>query len=80
MDFDRGTLARIDRRVFAELAHTGGVQAVKGRRSLMRCGLRGGGTARRLPLSMGEGVAGLIAHELETVVGDGGDANCWCLR
>jgi hypothetical protein len=23
---------------------------------------------------MGEGVAGLIAHELETVVGDGGDA------
>ena len=24
---------------------------------------------------MGEGVAGLIAHELETVVGDGGDAS-----
>jgi len=27
-----------------------------------------------LGLSMGEGVAGLIAHELETVVGAGGDA------
>ncbi len=27
-----------------------------------------------LGLSMGEGVAGLIAHELETVVRDGGDA------
>ena len=29
MALDRGTLSRIDRRVFAELAHTGGVQAVK---------------------------------------------------
>jgi hypothetical protein len=70
---ERGTLTRIDRRVFAELAHTGGVQAVKvpvldavwstWRRYCAAVGL-----------SMGEGVVGLIAHELETVVGDGGDA------
>jgi hypothetical protein len=73
MALDRGTLKRIDRRVFAELAHTGGVQAVKvpvsdavwstWRRYCAAAGL-----------SMGEGVAGLIAHELETVVGDEGDA------
>ena len=72
MALDRGTLSRIDRRVFAELAHTGGVQAVKvpvsdavwsvWRRYCEAVGV-----------SMGEGVAGLIAHELETVVGDEGD-------
>jgi len=59
--------------VFAELAHAAGVQAVKvpvsdavwsvWRRYCEAVGL-----------SMGEGVAGLIAHELETVVGDEGDA------
>jgi len=73
MALDRGTLSRIDRRVFAELAHAAGVQAVKvpvsdavwsvWRRYCEAVGL-----------SMGEGVAGLIAHELETVVGDEGDA------
>ena len=73
MALDRGTLSRIDRRVFAELAHTGGVQAVKvpvsdavwsvWRRYCEAVGL-----------SMGEGVAGLIAHELEIVVSDGDDA------
>ena len=74
MALDRGTLSRIDRRVFAELAHTGGVQAVK-----VRVSDAVWSTWRRyceaIGLSMGEGVAGLIAHELETVVGDEGDAS-----
>ncbi len=73
MDLDRGTLTRIDRRVFAELNHTGGVQAVKVPVSDAMWS-----TWRRyceaIGLSMGEGVAELIAHELETVVSDGGDA------
>jgi hypothetical protein len=73
MVLDRGTLTRIDRRVFAELAHTAGVRAVK-----VPVSDAVWSTWRRycaaVGLSMGEGVAGLIAHELETVVGDGGDA------
>jgi hypothetical protein len=73
MALNRGTLSRIDRRVFAELAHTGGVQAVK-----VPVSDAVWSTWRRycaaVGLSMGEGVAGLIAHELETVVGAGGDA------
>ena len=73
MALERGTLTRIDRRVFAELAHTGGVQAVK-----VPVSDAVWSTWRRycvaVGLSMGEGVAGLIAHELETVVGAGGDA------
>jgi 5-methylcytosine-specific restriction endonuclease McrA len=73
MALDRGILSRIDRRVFAELAHTAGVQAVKVPVSDAMWS-----TWRRyceaIGLSMGEGVAGLIAHELETVVGDGDDA------
>ncbi len=74
MALDRGTLTRIDRRVFAELDHTGGVQAVKVPVSdamwstWRRC-------CEAIGLSMGEGVAGLIAHELETVVSDGDDAS-----
>ena len=68
MALDRGTLAKIDRRVFAELAHTTGVQAVK-----VPVSDAVWSTWRRyceaIGLSMGEGVAGLIAHELETVVG-----------
>jgi hypothetical protein len=74
MALERGTLTRIDRRVFAELAHTGGVQAVK-----VPVSDAVWSTWRRycaaIGLSMGEGVAGLIAHELETVVGAGGDAS-----
>ena len=60
--------------MLAELAHTAGVQAVKvpvsdavwsvWRRYCEAVGV-----------SMGEGVAGLIAYELETVVGDEGDAS-----
>jgi hypothetical protein len=57
--------------VFAELAHDPGVQAVKVPVSDAMWS-----TWRRycdaIGLTMGEGVAGLIAHELETVVG--GDA------
>ncbi len=73
MALERGALTRIDRRVFAELAHTGGSQAVK-----VPVSDAVWSTWRRycdaIGLSMGEGVAGLIAHELETVVRDGGDA------
>ena len=74
MALDRGTLTRIDRRVLAELAHTGGSQAVK-----VPVSDAVWSTWRRyceaIGLSMGEGVAGLIAHELETVVSDGDDAS-----
>ena len=73
MALDRGTLSRIDRRVFAELAHTAGVQAVK----VPVCDAVWSAWRRyceAVGVSMGEGVAGLIAHELETVVDDEGDA------
>ena len=67
-------MSRIDRRVFAELADTAGVQAVKVPVSAAMWS-----TWRRyceaVGVSMGEGVAGLIVHELETVVGDEGDAS-----
>ena len=74
MALDRGTLSRIDRRVFAELAHTAGVQAVKVPVSdaVWSAWRR---YCEAIGVSMGEGVAGLIAHELETVVGDEGDAS-----
>ena len=74
MALDRGTLSRIDRRVFAELAHTAGVQAVK----VPVSGAVWSAWRRyceAVGLSMGEGVAGLIAHELATVGGDAGDAS-----
>ncbi|MGB5566413.1 MAG: hypothetical protein WBN93_08785, partial [Acidimicrobiia bacterium] len=60
MALDRGTLSRIDRRVLAELAHTGGVQALK-----VPVSDAVWSTWRRyceaIGVSMGEGVAGLIA-------------------
>ncbi len=71
MALDRGTLTKIDRRVFAELNHTNGVQAVKVPVSDALWS-----TWRRyceaIGLSMGGGVAGLISHELETMVGSDG--------
>ena len=74
MALDRGTLSRIDRRVFAVLAHATGVQAVK-----VPVSDAVWSTWRRyceaIGVSMGAGVAGLIAHELETVVGDAGDVS-----
>ena len=74
MALDRGTLSRIDRRVFAELAHTAGVQAVKVPVSdaLWSAWRR---YCEAVGVSMGEGVAGLIVHELDTVVGDEGDVS-----
>jgi len=67
MALDRGRLAKIDRKVFADLDHTDSVQAVKvpvsdGVWSTWRR------YCESMGLSMGEGVAGLILDELETVV------------
>lgn len=67
MSLDRGNLAKIDRRVFAELDHTSGVQVVK-----VPVNDAVWSTWRRyceaMGLSMGEGVASLILHELESVI------------
>jgi hypothetical protein len=72
MALDRGRLAKIDRRVFAELDHADGVQAVK-----IPVSDAVWSTWRRycesMGLSMGEGVAGLILDELETIVDVDGD-------
>ena len=68
MALDRGSLTKIDRRVFAELNHTSGVQAVK-----VPVSDAVWSTWRRyceaIGLSMGVAVAWLISHELETVIG-----------
>jgi hypothetical protein len=67
MALDRGTLSKIDRRVFAELDHDEGVQLVK-----VPLPEAAWSTWRRycaaVRLTMGEGIAGLIAHELGTLV------------
>ena len=72
MALDRGRLAKIDRRVFAQLDHTHGVQAVK-----VPVSDAVWSTWRRycesMGLSMGEGVAGLILDELETVIDASGN-------
>ena len=64
---DRGRLAKIDQRVFAELDHTGGVQMVK-----VPASDAVWSTWRRyceaMGLSMGAAVARLIVGELETAV------------
>ena len=74
MALDRGTLAKIDRRVFAELDHAGGSQAVK-----VPLADAAWSVWRRyceaIGLSMGEGVAGLISHELTTVVRAASDSD-----
>jgi uncharacterized protein YecA (UPF0149 family) len=63
MALDRGTLAKIDRRVFAELDHFESVQMVK-----VPVSDATWSTWRRycdaLELTMGEGIAVLITHEL----------------
>ena len=74
MALDRGALSRIDRRVFAELAHSAGVQAVKVPVS-EAVWSRWRRYCEAIGLWMGEGVVGLVAHELETVVGDQGDVS-----
>ena len=71
---DRGTLARIDRRLLTEFDHSGGVQLVK-----VPASDAVWSTWRRycdaVDVTMGAGIAALMEHELEMVVGDGpGDA------
>lgn len=70
MALDRGTLAKVDRRVFAELGHTVATQTVKvpvsdAVWSMWRryCAALG--------LTMGEGIAGLIDCELRALVDNG---------
>jgi len=74
MGLDRGTLARIDRRLLTEFDHSGGVQLVK-----VLASDAVWSTWRRycdaVDVTMGVGIAVLMEHELEMVVGDGpGDA------
>ncbi len=72
MTLERGSLARIDRQIFAGLDHADGVRLV--RVPLSRAVWS---TWRRycaaLGLTMGKAVAGLIVHELQTMVGDATD-------
>lgn len=67
MAFDRDKLARIDRRVFVELDHSDGIQVVK-----VPLSDAVWSTWRRycdaMGTTMGQGVAGLITHELASVV------------
>ena len=70
MALDRGGLAKIDRRVFAELGHTVATQTVKVPLSDAMWS-----TWRRycqaIGLTMGEGVAGLVDQELGALVSEG---------
>ena len=71
---DRGTLARIDRRLLTEFNHSDGVQLVK-----VPASDAVWSTWKRycdaVDVTMGAGIAALMEHELEMVVGDGpGDA------
>ncbi len=67
MGLDRGTLARIDRRVLTELDHSDGIQVVK-----VPLSDAAWSTWRRycdvLDVTMGQAVAILISHELAAVV------------
>ena len=71
MALDRGTLAKIDRSILSELDHGQGVQLVKVPLSdavwstwRRYCGA--------VHLTMGAGIAGLIAYELGTLLNDDG--------
>ena len=69
MALDRGSLAKIDRRVFAELEHTVATQTVKVPLSDAMWS-----TWRRycqaIGLTMGEGIAGLVDQELGALVSE----------
>jgi hypothetical protein len=69
---DRGALAKIDRRIFSEFDHAEGVQLVK-----VPVSDAVWSTWRRycdvVEVTMGQGIAGLVVHELGTVVGRDGD-------
>ena len=73
MALDRGILAKIDRRILSEFEHADGVQLAK-----IPLSEAVWSTWRRycdvVGVTMGQGIAGLIVHELGTVVGRGGDA------
>ena len=72
MTLDRGVLAKIDRRILSELDHTDGVQLAKVPVSDAEWS-----TWRRycevVGVTMGQGIAGLVVHELGRVVGRDGD-------
>ena len=72
MTLDRGVLAKIDRRIHSELDHAGGVQLAKIPLSDAEWS-----TWRRycvvVGITMGQGIAGLVVHELGSIVGSGGD-------
>ena len=72
MTLDRGVLAKIDRRILSEFDHADGVQLAK-----VPVSNAVWSTWRRycevVGVTMGQGIAGLVAHELGTVVGRGGD-------
>jgi hypothetical protein len=78
MALDRGRLAKIDRRVFAELDHGKGSQMVK-----VPLSDAAWSTWRRycevLGLTMGEGIAGLVDSELTAVVDDEGVEGRWAV-
>ncbi len=73
MALDRGTLARIDRRVLTEFDHSDGVQVVK-----VPVSDAVWSTWRRycdvLGVTMGQGVGALISYELATVVDEAPEA------
>ena len=72
MALDRGTLARIDRRVYAELGNAAATQVVKVPLSdaVWSTWRR---YCRAVGLTMGEGIAGLVTYELLTSIEEPGD-------
>jgi hypothetical protein len=72
MDFDRGTLAKIDRRIFSSLGHDETWQMVRvpAAEATWVAWKR---YCDSLGHSMGRGIAALIQHELRSVVDDLGD-------
>jgi len=72
MTLDRGILAKIDRRIFSGFDRAEGVQLVK-----VPVSDAVWSTWRRycdvVGVTMGQGVAGLVVHELGTVLGRDGD-------
>ena len=71
-DLDRGTLAKIDRRVFSGLEHDEAWQMVRvpAAEATWSAWKR---YCDSLAVSMGRGIAALIQHELHSVVGDRGE-------
>ncbi len=72
MDFDRGTLAKIDRRIFSGLGHDEIWQMVRVP-AAEATWAAWKSYCDSLGVSMGRGIAALIQHELRSVVDDLGD-------